>query len=60
MGQRADSERPEQADCRYLVLPQRPPHTEGWSPQALCKLVTRDSMIGLCPAVQPPPSEGAC
>jgi hypothetical protein len=47
------SERFEQADCRYLVLPQRPPGTEGWSEQALCDLVTRDSMIGLCPAADP-------
>jgi len=35
------------ADCRYLVLPQRPTGTEGWSETKLQELVTRDSMIGV-------------
>ena len=35
------------ADLRYLVLPQRPPHTEGLSEDELATLVTRDSMIGV-------------
>lgn len=35
------------ADMRYLVLPQRPPGTEGWSEEELAALVTRDSMIGV-------------
>ena len=35
------------ADIRYLVLPLRPPGTEGMSEQQLAKLVTRDSMIGV-------------
>jgi nitrile hydratase len=34
------------ADLRYLVIPRRPPGTEGWSEEALATLVTRDSMIG--------------
>ncbi len=34
------------AELRYLVLPQRPAGTEGWSEAALAGLVTRDAMIG--------------
>ncbi len=34
------------AEIRYLVLPERPPGTEGWSEEQLAALVTRDSMIG--------------
>lgn len=34
------------AEVRYLVLPQRPAGTEGWSEEQLAALVTRDSMIG--------------
>ena len=35
------------AELRYLVIPQRPPGTEGWSEERLAKIVTRDSMIGV-------------
>jgi nitrile hydratase len=35
------------ADTRYMVLPERPPHTAGWSEEQLAALVTRDSMIGV-------------
>jgi nitrile hydratase len=35
------------AELRYLVLPQRPPGTDGWDEAALAKVVTRDSMIGV-------------
>ena len=35
------------AEMRYLVLPMRPPGTEGWSEDRLAGLVTRDSMIGV-------------
>jgi len=35
------------ADCRYMVLPQRPANTEGWSEAELETLVSRDSMIGV-------------
>jgi nitrile hydratase len=34
------------AEVRYLVIPQQPAGTEGWSEEALADLVTRDSMIG--------------
>ena len=34
------------AEIRYLVLPERPKGTEGWSEEQLAELVTRDSMIG--------------
>lgn len=35
------------ADMRYIVLPQRPAGTEGWSQSQLADLVTRDAMIGV-------------
>jgi nitrile hydratase len=44
------------AELRYLVVPQRPPATEGWNENDLAKLVTRDSMIGTGLAFAP---EGA-
>ncbi len=34
------------AEIRYLVIPERPTGTEGWSEAQLAELVTRDSMIG--------------
>lgn len=34
------------AELRYLVLPERPAGTEGWSEEQLAELVTRNSMIG--------------
>jgi len=34
------------AETRFLVLPMRPPGTEGWSEERLAAIVTRDSMIG--------------
>ena len=34
------------AELRYLVLPERPAGTDGWSEAQLSALVTRDSMIG--------------
>ncbi|HEY3595926.1 MAG TPA: nitrile hydratase subunit alpha [Paraburkholderia sp.] len=34
------------SELRYLVLPMRPPGTDGMSEAALAELVTRDSMIG--------------
>jgi nitrile hydratase len=41
------------ADMRYLVLPRRPEGTEGWPEGDLARLVTRDSMIGVAPALSP-------
>jgi nitrile hydratase len=35
------------AKARYMVLPERPPGTEGMSEAELAALVTRDSMIGV-------------
>jgi nitrile hydratase len=35
------------ADTRYMVLPERPPETIGWSEERLAGIVTRDSMIGV-------------
>lgn len=41
------------AEIRYLVLPQRPEGTDGWSEEELARLVTRDSMIGTGLALTP-------
>jgi nitrile hydratase len=35
------------SEVRFLVLPERPPHTESCSEAELAKLVTRNSMIGV-------------
>src|SRR5688500_101335 len=34
------------AETRFIVLPQRPERTAGWSEERLAKLITRDCMIG--------------
>ena len=47
------------AELRYLVLPQRPAGTEGWSEEDLARLVTRDSMIGTGLALSPTQLEAA-
>lgn len=41
------------AETRFIVLPQRPAGTEGWSEDRLAELVTRDSMVGTGLARQP-------
>ena len=41
------------ADIRYLVLPRRPPGTEGLAENELAELVTRDSMIGVAEPAAP-------
>ena len=41
------------SDIRYMVLPQRPASTEGFSEEELAALVTRDSMIGVGVASPP-------
>jgi nitrile hydratase len=43
------------SDARYLVLPQRPPGTDGLSERELAALVTRDAMIGTGFASSPAP-----
>ncbi|HEY2630241.1 MAG TPA: nitrile hydratase subunit alpha [Usitatibacter sp.] len=35
------------ADTRYMILPQRPANTEGWSEERLASIVTKDAMIGV-------------
>jgi nitrile hydratase subunit alpha len=41
------------AEVRYLVMPERPPGTDGWTENELADLVTRDSMIGTARALEP-------
>jgi nitrile hydratase len=41
------------ADLRYMVLPERPAGTDGWSEEQLASLVSRDSMIGTALAAVP-------
>jgi nitrile hydratase len=41
------------AEIRYLVIPQRPLGTEGWSEDALASIVSRDSMVGTALAEVP-------
>ncbi len=41
------------ADVRYMVLPERPPCTEGMDEEELAALVTRDAMIGVAWVVSP-------
>ncbi len=45
------------SEMRYLVLPQRPEGTEGWSKEQLSELVSRNSMIGVEKAHTPAASE---
>jgi nitrile hydratase len=41
------------SEMRYLVLPERPEGTEGWSEENLATLVTRNAMIGVEKAKSP-------
>ena len=41
------------SEMRYLVIPERPAGTEGWSEEQLRALVTRNSMIGVEEAKSP-------
>ena len=41
------------ADIRYMVLPMRPPGTEGMSEEELAQLVTRDCLIGANVPLEP-------
>lgn len=41
-----------------MVLPERPPDTEGMDAERLAKLVTRDAMIGVARALSAEAVEG--
>lgn len=41
------------AELRYLVLPERPAQTDGWSEEQLAEIVTRDAMIGVAEVTLP-------
>ncbi len=41
------------AEVRYLVLPERPAGTEGWTEDELAALVSRDAMIGVARVAAP-------
>jgi nitrile hydratase len=41
------------SEMRYLVLPERPAGTDGWSEEALATLVTRNAMVGVERAKSP-------
>ncbi len=41
------------AELRYLVLPERPAGTEGWTEERLAALVTRDAMVGVAKVPSP-------
>jgi nitrile hydratase len=44
------------AEIRYMVLPERPPGTEGMTEEELAALVTRDAMIGVANVRAPAPT----
>jgi nitrile hydratase subunit alpha len=44
------------AEVRYLVLPMRPPGTDGWGEDELAAIVTRDCMVGTAVPVTQEPS----
>ena len=46
------------ADVRYMVLPMRPPGTDGMDEDELAALVTRDSLIGTGAPLSPDPPGG--
>ena len=41
------------SEVRYLVIPERPAGTEGWSEEQLAAIVTRDAMIGVARVTVP-------
>ncbi len=46
------------AEVRYMVLPERPAGTDGWSEAQLASLVGRDALIGVARPSVPAPSQG--
>ena len=47
------------AEMRYMVLPDRPAGTEGWSEDDLVPLITRDALIGVAEVRVPGPTVAA-
>ncbi len=47
------------AELRYLVLPERPAGSDGWSEEKLAALVTRNAMIGVAKIATPVPGDHA-
>ena len=47
------------AEVRYLVVPERPAGTDGWTEERLARLVSRDSMVGTARALDPAALAGA-
>lgn len=43
------------SECRYMVLPERPPGTEGMSEEELILLITRDALVGVTRIAAPEP-----
>ncbi|MEO0314027.1 MAG: hypothetical protein RI928_483 [Pseudomonadota bacterium] len=41
------------ADTRYMIMPLRPSNTEGWSEEALAKIITKESLIGVSRLEEP-------
>ena len=41
------------ANLRYLVVPQRPSGTDGWSEEELSTLITRDALVGVTVPAEP-------
>jgi nitrile hydratase len=46
------------SELRYMVLPERPAGTEGWSEEELARIVTREAMIGVAKVQVPAPVAG--
>ncbi|MBI0537101.1 nitrile hydratase [Roseomonas sp. KE2513] len=47
------------ADYRWMVLPLRPPGTEGWAEDRLTSIVTRDALVGVALPQVPSPTMAA-
>jgi nitrile hydratase subunit alpha len=43
------------SECRYMVLPERPPGTEGMTEEKLISLITRDALVGVTRIAAPEP-----
>lgn len=46
------------SELRYMVLPERPAGTEGWSEEELARIITREAMIGVAKVQVPAPVAG--